>query len=94
MGNENGGYGVKAGRCIVAFMIFNFLVYKYLKTGLNWTKIHAKIMHINLESELLLNIKKSDIHHCNHICTPDLIGQTGVHHGLAVAVNEDQPIKP
>jgi len=45
MSNGNGGYGVKAGRYIVAFMIFNFLVYKCPKNGLNCPKGRAKIMH-------------------------------------------------
>jgi len=48
LSNRNGVHGVKAGRCIVAFMIFNFFVYKRLKTGLNWFGGHARMMHVLL----------------------------------------------
>ena len=46
LSNRNGGYGLKTGRCIVAFMIFNFLVYKYPKTGLNCLEGRASLMHV------------------------------------------------
>ena len=46
MGSENGGCEAKTGICIIAFIIFNFLVYKCPKTGLNCLGDCAKIMHV------------------------------------------------
>jgi hypothetical protein len=51
LSNRNGAQGVKAGRCIVAFMIFNFLVYKCPKTGLNFLESRPSLMR-----ELLFSV--------------------------------------
>ncbi len=48
LSNRNGGYGVKAGGCIIAFIIFNFLIYKFPKNGLDCLEGRASLFHASL----------------------------------------------